>query len=196
MVAERSAERRHMTVEEWRALERTSGVKHEYVDGYVYAMAGGSQAHSAIAANAITILNSAFGNGPCFAYTSDLAIRLSASRYTYPDVAVACDEGDVASRAATELEEPRVVVEILSESTERLDRGRKWDDYRRCASLQEYVLVGTEYQRVEVYRRTAEGWGLFSIYGPSEDVDLSSVGVGFPVAALYRRTDVPSAPPE
>ena len=148
MVANRQGER--MTVKEWRALERTSEVKHEYIDGYVYAMAGGSTAHSLIAANAIGTLNAAFGDGPCIAYTSDAATRVSESRYTYADLVVSCSECDQASRDRTEVVEPCVVFEVLSESTEHTDRGRKADDYRACPSLQEYVLVGTEYQRVEV----------------------------------------------
>lgn len=195
MVAAREAAR--MTVEEWRALERASaGVKHEYIDGHVYAMAGGSQAHAHIAANMLGMLFSALAGGPCIAYTSDLAIRVSESRYTYADVVVACDGDDVASRQETELHTPRVVVEVLSESTERKDRGRKWDDYRQCPSLMEYVLVGTEYRRVEVYRRTDQGWGLFHIYGPDDDVELASIGVRFGTPSLYQRTDVPLAPPE
>jgi Uma2 family endonuclease len=180
-----------MTVDEWRALERTSAVKHEYRDGYAYAMAGGTEAHSRIAFNAIAALDAVLGEGPCMVYTSDMATRLFANRYTYPDVVVVCEGTGIASREKTELEAPRVVFEILSESTEREDRGRKWDDYRQCASLHEYVLVGTEYRRIEVYRRTEQGWGLFRIYGPSDEIELTSIGVRFPVPALYRRTDVP-----
>jgi len=185
-----------MTVDEWRELERTSEVKHEYIDGYVYAMAGGSLAHSLIAANAVSTLNAAFGDGPCLAYTSDAATRVSESRYTYADVVVSCSACDQASRDATEVVEPRVVLEVLSDSTEYKDRGRKSDDYRRCPSLQEYVLVGTRYQRVEIYRRTPEGWGLFCFYGPGDEAELTSIGVRFPIAALYRRTDVPETPPD
>jgi len=74
--------------------------------------------------------------------------------------------------------------------------GQKWDDYRQCVSLQEYVLVGTEYQRVEVYRRTEQGWGLYHIYGPGDVVELTSIGARLPVALLYQRTDVPEAPME
>ncbi len=193
MVANRQDTR--MTVEEWRALERVSEVKHEYIDGYVYAMAGGSKAHSRIAVNILGLLDAAFGDGPCIAYNSDAATRVSESRYTYADVVVSCSDRDQATRAMTEVQEPRLIVEVLSESTERKDRGRKADDYRACPSLQEYVLVGTEYQRVEVYRRTAEGWGLFRFYGPSEVIELTSVSARLPVAAIYRRTDVPETAP-
>lgn len=190
------AERRLMRLEEWRELERTGEVKHEYIDGHVYAMAGGSRAHSAIAVNLIALLHAALGAGPCQVYNSDLATRVSESRYTYADAVVTCAARDQATRTDTEVVEPRVVVEVLSESTERKDRGRKWDDYRQCASLQEYVLVGTEYQRVEVYRRTEQGWALYHIYGPRDEVDLTSIGARLPVALLYQRTDVPETPPE
>lgn len=189
--AQEQAGRRRMTLEEWRTLERDSDVKHEYIDGAVYAMTGGTRAHARIAANAIVLLDAAMGDGPCIAYPSDLATRVSASRYTYADVVVTCSESDQATRTEIEVFEPRVIFEVLSDSTKRKDRGRKWDDYRRCPSLQEYVLVGTEYQRVAVYRREDDGWGLFHIHGPGDDVELVSINVRFPVSALYRRTDVP-----
>ncbi len=187
---------KRISVQEWRDLERASDVKHEYVDGCIYAMAGGSRAHSLIAANVIGTLNAAFGDGPCIAYGSDLATRVSESRYTYADVVVTCSARDQATRHDMEVVEPGVVFEVLSDSTEYKDRGRKWDDYRTCPSLQEYVLVGTRYQRVEVYRRTASGWGLFRFYGPEHELELESLGVRLAVATLYRRTDVPLAPPE
>jgi Uma2 family endonuclease len=114
MVAERRVER--MTVDEWRALERAShDVKHEYFDSYVYAMAGGSSLHSGIAVNIIATLYPALGDGPCRVYNSDLATRVSASRFTYPDVVVSCDASDAPSRDRTELEAPRVVFEVCSE---------------------------------------------------------------------------------
>ena len=195
MVAE-GAYTARVTVDEWRALERISDVKHEYKDGHLYAMAGGSQTHSRIAVNAIAALDAALGDGPCMVYNSDMATRIFERRYTYPDVVVAYEGSGIASREKTELEAPRVVFEVLSDGTERKDRGSKWDDYRRCASLQEYVLVGAEYRRVEVYRRTEQGRGLFQIYGPGDLMEPSSIGVRLPVAALYRRTDVPETSPE
>ena len=193
-MAAEGAERPRLSVEEWRELERTRALKHEYIDGHVHAMAGGSRAHSAIAVNMIALLHAALGDGPCQVYNSDVATRVSASRYTYADAVVTCAERDRATRADGEVVEPTVIVEVLSESTERKDRGRKWDDYRQCASLQEYVLVGTEYQRVEVYRRTEQGWGLYHIYGPGDEIALTSIGARLSMARLYQRTDVPEAP--
>ena len=185
-----------MTVDEWRELERASEAKHEYIDGYVHAMAGGSTTHSRIAMNIGGLVDAALGDGPCVAYNSDTATRVAESRYTYADVVVSCSACDQASSAKTEVAEPRVVFEVLSDSTERNNRGRKWDDCRKCPSLQEYVLVGTQYQRVEVYRHTADGWGLFHFYGPGDEVELTSIHVRLAVAGIYRRTDVPETPTE
>jgi Uma2 family endonuclease len=185
-----------MTVDEWRELEEQSEIKHEYIDGYIYAMAGGSLAHSYIAVNALILLSRAFGDGPCHVYTSDAASRLSPTRYTYPDVVVTCDECDRPTTKEREVQAPRVVIEVSSESTERYDRGKKFGYYRACQTVQEYVLVNTEYQAVEVFRRTPEGWAIYHAYGSSEEVELTSIGVRIPVAALYRRTDVPKNPDE
>ena len=95
MVAE-GAERQQMSVDQWREMERTGEVKHEYIDGAVHAMAGGSRAHSAIAVNALAMLHASLGEGPCQVYNSDMAIRVSASRYTYADVVVTCAVDDQA----------------------------------------------------------------------------------------------------
>ena len=192
MVAERSPQR--MTVDAWRALERESrDAKHEFIDGHVSLMAGGSRAHSLVAVHALTLLSIALADGPCLAYNSDLATRLSPTRFTLPDVVVTCDERDAATRDETEIAAPRVVFEVLSDSTESYDRGVKFGYYRECPTVQEYVLVATNRQAVEVYRRTADGWGTFQVYGPGDEVVLTSIDVHFPLAALYRRTDVPEA---
>jgi Uma2 family endonuclease len=193
MVAKGTPDRR-MSIDEWRELERTGEVKHEYIDGNIYAMAGGSEAHSRIAVNALEELDRALGDSPCMVYSSNVAARLSETRYTYPDVVITCSGPGIASRNRTEVEAPGVVFEVLSESTEHHDRTRKFGYYRQCESLREYVLVNTESQLIEVYRRTDEGWGMFRIYGPGDSVALTSVGVHVPVAAFYRRTDVPESP--
>ena len=193
MVAQRA---QHFTsIEEWRELNRTSpDVKYEYVDGDVYAMAGGSRAHAWIAANSIRILNNAFTGGPCMAYSSDVATRVSPTRYNLPDIVITCDACDEPTRGESEILAPRVVFEVLSDSTEARDRGDKAESYRECPTIQEYVLVRTDRRMVEVYRRTANGWGTFQVYGPGDEVMLASVDARFPVAALYERTDVPERP--
>ena len=181
----------YMTVDEWRELEEQSEIKHEYINGQVYAMAGGSLAHSFVAVNVVALLNSAFGDGPCTAYNSDAAARLSPTCYTYPDATVTCDEHDFPTTELLEIRVPRVIVEVLSDSTEARDRGVKFRYYRACQTVQEYVLVATKYQAVEVFRRTPNGWAIYQAYGPDEEVELTSIGVRIPLAAFYRRTDVP-----
>jgi len=190
MVAQ-SSQPQYMTVDEWRELERHSDIKHEYIDGQVYAMAGATLAHVQISANAMLALRSALGNRACYTYISDAAARLSATCYTYPDVVVTCDERDRPSTKLREVQAPRVVIEVLSpKSTEEYDRGEKFGYYRECPTVQEYVLVNTKRQLVEVFRRSPEGW-MLQVYGPDDEVELTSLGVHVPVAALYELTDVP-----
>ncbi len=191
MVAQPS-QPRSMTVDEWRELEEHSEIKHEYIDGQIYAMAGGTLAHSFVAVNVLALLSRAFEEGPCRVYTSDAASRLSPTRYTYPNVVVTCDERDRPTTKQREVQAPRVVIEVSSESTERYDRGRKFGYYRACPTVQEYVLVNTEYQLVEVYRRTPKVWE-YQAYGPGDEVELTSIDVRLSVAALYRQTDVPES---
>lgn len=183
-------ERQHMTVEEWRELLLTSKIKYEYVDGWVYAMAGGSLDHARIAINAIRALEDALDDRPCRVYNSDAAARLSARRYTFPDVSVTCDARDQGGRA-TEVRAPRVIVEVLSDSTEAYDRGDKFRYYRACPTVEEYILLATKRQAAEVYRRTAQGW-TYDTYGPDDMLHLVGLGVQLAVADLYRRTEVPA----
>lgn len=195
MVANRASQ--PMTVDEWRELEQSShDVRHEYIDGQVYAMSGGSLAHGRIGSNAMRAIEDALAaaNSGCTVYNSDVAMRLSASRYTYPDLTVTCAEQDRPSPNRTEIQTPGVIVEILSDSTEAYDRGRKFALYRACPTVQEYVLIATKYQAVEVYRRTPDGWTSYHAYGPADEVELASLAIRFPAASLYRNSGVPQEP--
>jgi Uma2 family endonuclease len=190
MVAQRFPQ--SMSVDEWRELERTShDVKHEYIDGQVYAMAGGSLAHSRVSLNVCNALEAALeaAGKPCFVYNSDAAARLSPRRYTYPDASVTCDERDQPAPDKTEVQFPCVIVEVLSDSTEAYDRGRKFGYYQACPHMQEYVLIATRYQTVEVYRRMSPRW-TYDAYGPGDEVELTSIDVRLSVAALYRNAGV------
>jgi Uma2 family endonuclease len=189
MVAQRGP--RYITVEEWRELERNShDAKHEYIDGQVHLMAGGNANHARISSNTLRLLEDALGESPCNVYNSDLSVRLSPTRYTYPDISVTCDERDQGE--IDMVQSPRLIVEVLSESTEAYNRGKKFALYRQCSTIQEYVLICTDHQAVEVFRRTAEGWMAYHalVYGPSDTIELASIGVQFPLSALYKRTTV------
>ena len=181
----------YMTVDEWREIQRTShDVKYEYLAGQVYAMAGGTLNHGRIGINACSTLTDKLEEkgSPCRVYNSDVAVRLSPGHFTLPDATVTCDERD--RGRVLEIQSPRVILEVLSNSTEARDRGEKFRRSREQPSVQEYVLVSTKYQLVELYRRSSEGW-MLHVYGPSETVELASLGISFPLAALYKYTDVP-----
>ncbi len=193
MVAQRTSH--YVTVEEWRALERASDAKHEYIDGQLYLMAGGSRAHATIALNVASALRAMLRGGPCTVYNSDIASRLSASRFVYPDVVVTCEECDAPIYEETEISSPRLAMEILSESTEGRDRGAKFGYYRDCPTMQEYVLVNMRERAVEVHRRTPADWVLFRTYGSAEEVEFASIGAHLGVDEIYDRTSVPASLP-
>lgn len=175
-----------MSVEEWRELERNShDAKHEYIDGQVYFMARGTADHARIGSNVVHALEDALGDSPCNVYNSDLSVRISETRYTYPDASVTCDERDQGHSYM--LQSPRLIVEVLSDTTEAYDRGKKFALYRQWPTLEEYVLISTDQQSIEVFHRMPEGWMVYQarIYGPSDTVELASINASFPVAALY-----------
>lgn len=194
MVADRT-EHPTMTLDEYRAFERASvDAKHEYFDGQVYAMAGGTRRHSRIGGNIAGALTAAVGDGPCAVYNSDMRVRLSERVQVYPDATVTCDERDIADDEDDEIAYPKLVVEVLSPGTAHVDRGRKLRDYQRCPSVEEYALVNAEYRAVEVYRRGEPDW-TYRRYEGDDVVDLLSIGARIPLAAIYRRTAIPASPP-
>jgi len=147
------------TYEEYLQYERDSGLKHEYQDGVVYAMAGGSRRHNALAQRVGVALESGRRRG-CVTFQSDQRVRILATgRSTYPDVTVVCGpiEGDPAEPAGPTISNPTLLVEVLSPSTEEEDRGNKWRHYQQLPSLQEYVLVSQTDPRVEWYTRLPAG---------------------------------------
>jgi Uma2 family endonuclease len=180
----------HISVDEWRALEQANvDVKYEYIDGQVYLMSGGSLVHSRISSNTVRTLEDALGSQSCYIYNSDASVRLSETRYTYPDASVSCDPRDQPATEQMEVQAPRVVVEVLSDSTEGKDRIKRAYLYHTCPTIQEYVLIATRYQAVEVQRRAGDEWTLH-LFGPGDEIELTSIGVRFPLSALYRGTAV------
>ena len=171
--------------------ERAAGIKHEYVAGEVFAMAGASKTHGTLALNAAFALRAHLRGGPCRTWVADMKVRVAAaSAYYYPDVVVSCDARDLAADAPQDyLEAPQLVIEVLSPSTEVIDRREKWLAYRRLESLKEYVLIDPARRWVEVYRRTASGWAQ-DIYTDAEVVELASVGLALPMSELYADSGV------
>lgn len=193
MVAERHEA--PMSVEDYLSLDRSSlEARYEFIDGQVYLLAGGTANHSLIGVNVISAIHSLLGDGPCRIYNSDLRVRLSETRYVYPDAIVSCDPQDRGQ--IDTIQYPRLAVEVLSPSTEAYDRGRKFGYYRACPSMQEYVLVDTQRQALEVYRRESDSLWTLHPYGPGDEVDLASLGIHFPIAAAYRGVVFPEDPSE
>ncbi len=177
-----------MTVEEYLALEETSEVKHEYVRGYVYAMSGGTRGHDKIANNVRTALDTFLGDGTCSVQGPDMRVRINEDIYYYPDAVVAC--GEPISDSAVDLTTPRLIVEVLSESTEANDRGDKFADYQTLATFEEYLLVSSRRRSAERYHRTAQGSWTYQWYAPTDTVTLETIGLSLPVGTLYRGTQL------
>ena len=144
------------------ALEQDTGVRHEWVDGVAYAMAGGTPAHNRLCAQVIMELGRILGDGPCGVYTADQKIRPRSGRFaSYPDAAVVCGEVETHPDDPNAILNPVVLVEVLSDSTEPWDRAGKFRRYRRLATLRDYVLVSQHERCVEVYSRGPDGvWQL------------------------------------
>src|SRR5579885_1379845 len=181
----------YMTVSEYFQLDYTAPYsKYEYLDGVIRLMSGGSREHDQIAYNMRMTLDQNFRTGPCFVQGSDVRVQVSASRYVYPDVTVSCDVAD-RRRGNTLIRSPRIVVEVLSPSTEKVDRIDKLKAYQACPTIQEIVLISQFAPYVEVYRRDSEKgdeWRHVS-YAAGQEVVLESVDVHFPLEDLYRGID-------
>lgn len=175
------------TRKEYVSLERVSNVKHEFLDGVVYAMSGGSPEHAAIAANVITLLSVALHGKPCRVHTSDLRIRvLETGLETYPDVSVVCDKPETDPDDPHAITNPTVLVEVLSPSTEAYDRGEKLRHYEQIPSLREVVLVDHRERLLEVHRREADGAFPRHEAGRGGVAKLVSLGCELPVDEVYR----------
>jgi len=181
------------------AAEREADRKHEYVAGEVFAMAGASKAHGTLALNMAIALRQHLRGQPCGVWMADMKVRVRAdSAYYYPDVVTTCAERDLAPDAPSDhIEAPLLVVEVLSDSTEAIDRREKWRSYRHLDSLREYVLIDQNRPWVEVYRRSRDGWTQ-EVYSAGETLQLASVELSLSLNELYADTGIamlPIAPP-
>lgn len=176
---------------DWEELQQE---RHEYFDGEVYAMAGGSLVHGRIGLNVGSLLQSHVSGSGCITYNSDCKLGISEKGpFTYPDVSVSCDDRDRTAQQFIQF--PCLIVEVLSPSTEAYDRGGKFKLYRRLSSLQEYVLVSSETQSVEIFRRRLEDSWEFTAYGEGDRVILESIGLTVDVEAFYQNVVLVKLPP-
>jgi len=192
----RTAQRAFLSVAEYLAGEERPGPRHEYVDGQVFAMAGATKTHGTIAGNVFAALRTHLRGTPCRAWVADMKVRVAASNvFYYPDVVATCAEADLRPDSPQNFVNlPTLVVEVLSPSTEKVDRREKLLAYRQLASLQEYMLIDQERQWVEVFRRSEAGW-MQELAGAGESITLSSLGITLTLSDIYEDTEVPEIGP-
>lgn len=181
------APRRHFTFRDYLALEEASNVKHEYFAGEIYAMAGGTPEHAALAVAVSAALFDQLAGSDCRVFSSDLRVRVVATGLaTYPDVTVVCGDLEHDPENPATITNPTLVVEVLSPSTETYDRGEKLEHYRQIPSLRECVRVAHDRRRIEALRRDAGGSWSRSI-AEAGAMDLTSIGCRLEVELLYGR---------
>lgn len=172
---------------EYLTIDRDNPIRHEYHHGLVYAMAGGSDAHARIVVNLLTLINPHLGGTSCRLYNGDVKVNYNEDFYYYPDAFVTCDPRDREDRFIKRY--PKLIAEVLSDSTEAFDSDLKFTDYQKLDSLEEYVLICQDCQRVECRRRTGEDTWETTIYQTGDRVTLTSLDLEFDIDRLYLDID-------
>ena len=174
----------HISEQDYLEGEKISAMKHEYIDGEVYAMAGASKNHQRLVTMLSRRFSEHFDNTPCEVFSSDLKVHID-SKYFYPDVIVVCDKEDSDNPYYTQ--SPRMIVEVLSSSTRKHDRTFKRKAYQTIPSLEEYVLIEQDFVQIELYRKS-ESW-IPSFYFLGDDITFTSIDLTLPVAEIYQRVE-------
>jgi Uma2 family endonuclease len=179
--------------DDWLAAERAAAQgRTEFVDGEIFAMAGGSEAHNLICGNVLRELGNRFKGRPCYVYTSDMKVRIeSANCGAYPDAMAVCGERLFWDGAKDVLTNPALIVEVLSDSTEAYDRGDKFAHYRTIPSLGAYLVLSQHRISAELYLRQPNGDWLLSTYGDIQDrIPLTALDVALPLAEIYDKVEL------
>lgn len=184
-----------ITPDEYLALEEKATTKHEYLDGVVYswqghvpeAMAGGSRAHNRIIGNTYVALRQQLRGSPCAIYMTDVRLHVrTRNAYFYPDIAITCSATDQSKDPADDavFREPCLIIEVLSDSTERFDRGEKFEAYKQIPTLSEYLLVSSRGPMIEFFRRQDSGEWKVSEHRDGK-VELRSIGMVLDIESVY-----------
>lgn len=182
------AEKTRFTAEDYLQWEAGQTLRHEYVDGEVFAMAGADDRHVTVSLNAAMALRQHLSGTPCRTYMADMKLHVQAANsFHYPDVMVTCSPADAQDRLVKR--EPRLLIEVLSESTAGYDRGAKFGFYRLLTSLQEYALIDPQDRTVDVYRKGPDGLWVLHPFAAGATVRLDSVGLDLPAVMLFAEVD-------
>jgi Uma2 family endonuclease len=193
---------RRYTEAEYLAIERDVETKHEYYRGEMFAMSGASRHHNRITVNVSALLHDQLKNRGCEHFTNDMRVKVeSTTLYTYPDVAITCHEPRFLDKEVDTLLNPQVIIEVLSDTTEKYDRGKKFEHYRTIPSLREYVLISQDRAHVDRFALNEQGqWVLNDASGLDAAVELAAVDCCLPLAEIYAKvefepdTDAAAAP--
>jgi Uma2 family endonuclease len=179
-----------LTEEQYLTIERAAEFRSEFLDGEMFAMSGGSTNHARLQTNILVEISIGLRGSACEAFGSDFRIKISSRMYTYPDVSVVCGEPRVAGD--DNLLNPVVIFEGLSPSTERHDRGLKFQHYRTIDSLKDYILVHQDQVRIERYtHRPDHTWTLRDYQTREEHLRIDSIGVSIALERIYDRIKLP-----
>jgi Uma2 family endonuclease len=179
-------EQRRLTVDEYLEFEARSELRHEYIDGAIFAMSGPSENHELVAGNLFAAIHGHLRGGPCKPYIANFKVRLKIDQkdlFYYPDVMVGCTREGLESHY---LHYPKLVVEVLSPSTESIDRREKFLSYKQIATVEEYVLVSQNATKITIYRR-AENWVPQVHTGSDDTAVFQSIGLSLPLRQIYER---------
>jgi Uma2 family endonuclease len=177
------------TYDEYRCFEEATDTKHEYLDGQILAMAGGTPEHAALSAAMIGLLERELAGGSCYPFSLDLRVRVRATGLaTYPDVTVICGDLERDPQDTNAAVNPTLLVEVLSSSTEEYDRGEKSAHYRRIPSLREYLLISHRERCIDRWWRQGTGEWEVQSAGAGEILHLSALGIDLEVDAIYSRS--------
>jgi len=173
------------TPDEYFAWEATQLEKHEYIDGEVYAMSGGSVNHGRIAIRFTALFDAHLDGSGCITGNSDIKVNIVGTQtYTYPDASVTCDDRD---KTTTQyITYPCLIIEVLSDSTEAYDRGSKFRSYRHNPVLQDYLLVSSTQVEIDLYHKNDAGDWIIINYQAGDTIELKSINLRFPIEQVYR----------
>jgi len=185
---------RKLTFAEYLAFELKAERKSEFYDGEMFLMAGASREHNILSRNLTAELHLRLKGGSCQVFHSDLRLKVDRTGlWCYPDLMIVCGAPEFAAENRDTLTNPKVVIEVLSDSTERYDRTTKFRHYKQLPSVQEYVLVSQDEPLVERYTRSPDGtWAQTDFVGLDVDMVLATVQVSVPMADVYRGVEFPS----
>jgi Uma2 family endonuclease len=185
-----------ITAADYLALERQAEIKSEYLNGCIYAMSGASHEHNTIVFNLARRIGNQLDGKPCRGYVNDMRVKVSPTGlYTYPDVVVVCNEPRFEDKQLDTLLNPQVIIEVLSESTEKYDRGAKFAHYQKLDSLTDYLLVAQNQPCIEHFQRQADGaWRYSTAQGLEAEIDIQNIGCVLRLAEVYERVMFPESP--